>query len=211
MTHYRTIVVDPPWHYGARNGYATPLGNAKGNTASYNARQAMPYPTLTVEEIAALPVPTMAEYDAHLYLWVTQRYLFDARLIVRGWGFEPGAVLVWCKKPKGVVGTYVCSTEFVVFARRGSLPAQHKQLGTWFQWPRSAHSAKPDAFIDMVERVSPGPYAELFARRARFGWDYPIGDQALGGSNVVDARQVWGYCSSDRGVNPDERVPWWQK
>ena len=40
------------------------------------------------------------------------------------------------------------------------------------------HSAKPDAcsFIDLlVEEVSPGPYAELFSRRARFGWDYPIG------------------------------------
>lgn len=51
----------------------------------------------------------------------------------------------------------------------------------WFTWPRAAHSAKPDAFLDLVEQVSCGPYAELFARRARFGWDYPIGDQALGG------------------------------
>lgn len=51
----------------------------------------------------------------------------------------------------------------------------------WWVWPRAAHSAKPDAFLDVVEQVSPGPYAELFSRRARFGWDYPIGDQALGG------------------------------
>jgi len=43
------------------------------------------------------------------------------------------------------------------------------------------HSAKPDAALDLIEQASPGPYAELFARRARFGWDYPIGDQALGG------------------------------
>jgi N6-adenosine-specific RNA methylase IME4 len=52
---------------------------------------------------------------------------------------------------------------------------------SWFTWPRGKHSAKPEAFLDIVEQVSPGPYAELFARRARFGWDYPIGDQALGG------------------------------
>lgn len=51
----------------------------------------------------------------------------------------------------------------------------------WYEWPRGEHSAKPEAFFDLVEQVSPGPYAELFARRARFGWDYPIGDQALGG------------------------------
>jgi N6-adenosine-specific RNA methylase IME4 len=43
------------------------------------------------------------------------------------------------------------------------------------------HSAKPDSFYDFVEQVSPGPYAELFSRRARFGWSYPIGDQVLGG------------------------------
>ena len=37
--------------------------------------------------------------------------------------------------------------------------------------PRLEHSAKPDAFYDLVEKVSPGPYAELFARRERAGWD----------------------------------------
>lgn len=53
--------------------------------------------------------------------------------------------------------------------------------GTWYQAPRAEHSAKPDLFMDLIEQMSPGPYAELFSRRARFGWDYPIGDQALGG------------------------------
>jgi N6-adenosine-specific RNA methylase IME4 len=42
---------------------------------------------------------------------------------------------------------------------------------TWFQWPRGAHSAKPAAFLDIVEQVSPGPYVELFARAPRLGWD----------------------------------------
>lgn len=41
----------------------------------------------------------------------------------------------------------------------------------WFRWPRGAHSAKPEAFIDMVEQVSPPPYVELFSRRHRLGWD----------------------------------------
>jgi N6-adenosine-specific RNA methylase IME4 len=48
------------------------------------------------------------------------------------------------------------------------------------------HSAKPEAFIDMVEQVSPGPYVELFARRARFGWDY-WGDQSLGTAEMEPA------------------------
>jgi N6-adenosine-specific RNA methylase IME4 len=42
---------------------------------------------------------------------------------------------------------------------------------TWFQWPRGPHSQKPAAALDVVERVSPGPYVELFARAPRLGWD----------------------------------------
>lgn len=40
----------------------------------------------------------------------------------------------------------------------------------WFQWPRGKHSAKPEAFMDMVEQVSPSPRLEMFARRNRLGW-----------------------------------------
>lgn len=48
----------------------------------------------------------------------------------------------------------------------------------WWTWPRGEHSAKPEAFLDLVEQVSPGPYLELFARRNRLGWD-TWGDGAL--------------------------------
>lgn len=53
----------------------------------------------------------------------------------------------------------------------------------WWEWPRSFHSVKPPAFLDLVERVSPGPYLELFARAPRLGWDswgygYEIGESA---------------------------------
>jgi len=138
----------------------------------------MPYPTMTVDEIAALPVPALAEDDAHLYLWTTQSFLRDTYRVLDAWGFRQGAILVWSKPPKGVVGTYVCSVEFCIFARRGSLAHNRRQIGTCYQWPRSHHSAKPEAFQDMVESVSPGPYLELFARRQRLGW-HSWGNQAF--------------------------------
>ena len=50
-------------------------------------------------------------------------------------------------------------------------PFQATAEGTWFKAPRSAHSAKPALFADLVERMSPGPYVELFARAPRLGWD----------------------------------------
>jgi N6-adenosine-specific RNA methylase IME4 len=58
-----------------------------------------------------------------------------------------------------------------------------------FQWPRHRHSQKPEAFLDIVEQVSPGPYLELFARRARFGWDY-WGDESLGTAELKEATHV---------------------
>jgi N6-adenosine-specific RNA methylase IME4 len=56
---------------------------------------------------------------------------------------------------------------------RGTAPLSTSEgIPTAFLWPRiGAHSVKPDAFGDLVERVSPGPYLELFCRRPRMGWD----------------------------------------
>ena len=89
----------------------------------------------------------------------------------------------------GLGGTFVNTTEFILFARRGSLPAKRRVDSTWWSWPRPylaqgpTHSAKPEAFTDLVEQVSPGPYLEMFARRARFGWDY-WGDESLGTASL---------------------------
>lgn len=181
---YKTIVADPPWDYGARMtgglGYNRPAKGKPMKAAD------MPYPTMSVDEIAALPVAELAEDAAHLYLWTTQTYLRDTYRVLDAWGFKQGAILVWAKPPKGVCGTYVCSVEFCIFARRGSLEAKRRQIGTCYNWPRSHHSAKPEAFQDMVESVSPGPYLELFARRNRLGWD-TWGNEALNHVELVTA------------------------
>lgn len=70
----------------------------------------------------------------------------------------------------GLGGTYCNTSEFILFARRGNLPARRRVDTSWWRWPRGRHSQKPEAFQDIVESVSPGPYLELFARRARPGW-----------------------------------------
>lgn len=133
---------------------------------------------MTVDEIAALEVP--AEDDSHLYLWTTNAFVCAAYRVVDAWGFAPSTLLVWCKAPKGrgLGGAFANATEYVLFARRGSLAAKQRVNRNWWQWARSENSAKPEAFLDIVERVSPGPYLELFARRQRLGWD-TWGDEAL--------------------------------
>jgi N6-adenosine-specific RNA methylase IME4 len=135
---------------------------------------------MSVDDIAALPVLDFADQNAHLYLWTINRYIETAYRIVRAWGFEPSTLLTWCKPVRlwSPGGAYGLTTEHILFARRGRGAFQQRHETSWFAWPRGEHSAKPDAFLDIVEQVSPGPYLELFARRARFGWDY-WGDESL--------------------------------
>jgi N6-adenosine-specific RNA methylase IME4 len=166
---FSCIVADPPWAYRTQTMRGG-LGYSRPATGAPMTHAELEYPTMSVEEIAALPVPGLARDDSHLYLWTTQTFLRDSYRVLDAWGFKQGALLVWSKPPKGVCGTYVCSVEFCIFARRGHLHHKRRQIGTCFEWPRGGHSAKPEAFLDMVESVSPGPYLELFARCNRLGW-----------------------------------------
>lgn len=79
------------------------------------------------------------------------------------------------------------TSEFVLYARKGKPEHLERADATWWEWPRGEHSQKPDAFLDLVERHPPGPYVELFARRARFGWDY-AGDGSLGTVEIPGLR-----------------------
>jgi N6-adenosine-specific RNA methylase IME4 len=193
MTKYRTIVADPPWPL-KDTGPRTASENGRWDTSGRGQagrRSRLGYGRMSVEEIAALPVARVAESDSHLYLWTVNAFLEEAYDVARAWGFKPSTLLTWCKPPMGLGfgGTFANASEFIIFARRGSLPAKQRIDRTWFEWPRPygrgpIHSAKPDAALDLIEQVSPGPYLEMFARRARFGWDY-WGDQSLGTAEMV--------------------------
>lgn len=197
MSGYRTIVADPPWSYpqgwpvGSQMAQAAKRAARVGVEWDRNRRTPMPYAGMTVDAIKALPVAAMVEDHAHLYLWTTNRYLPDAFEVVKAWGFTYSQTLVWAKTPmgQGPGGTWAQNVEYVLFARCGSLKSLQRFDSCWFNWKRmgKAHSRKPDAFIDMVEQASPGPYVELFARRARFGWDY-AGDGSLGTVTIPGLR-----------------------
>ena len=162
---YATLTADPPWATAARG---TSLIKGK-----WTARGGVGYSTMSLDEIKALPVSDLAAKDAHLYLWVIPSFLRDGFDVIDAWGFKHSKTLVWCKKPRapfmGVFGG--TSLEFCQFAHRGNLGHTGKVGRQWFEWPRHGHSVKPPAFMDMVEKISPGPYLELFTRQARLGWD----------------------------------------
>lgn len=185
---FPTLVVDPPWP--TRTGPMSAGGMGKGFVGGSTKSQPLQYPTMSIEEIAALAVCEIALPDSHLYLWTTNRFIEEAFGVARAWGFEFSTMRVWCKKPMGggLGGAYGISTEYVLFCRRGSLKAKKKIAGTAFHHKRPydergkpKHSAKPPEFLDEVETVSPGPYVELFSRekKPRPGWKY-WGDESLG-------------------------------
>lgn len=170
---YGTIVADPPWRYNATKGL--PTRGYKPSTAEAH------YSTMSMAEIGALPVSELAADNAHLYLWVTNPRLFGDRgdeswsplSIVRAWGFEYRTLITWAKTGSPGMGWYFRGyTEHVMFCTRGRAPIEAAlRESNVVTAPRRNHSAKPPAFYDLVDRVSPSPKVELFAREPRLGWE----------------------------------------
>lgn len=139
------------------------------------------YRTMPLEAICALPVPDLAADNAHLYLWATAPMLPEALQVMDRWGFTYKSNMVWVK-PQMAMGNYFrVSHELLLFGVRGKLPTLRKDIFSWVPLPRTTHSTKPDFFYDIIESASPGPYLELFARRARPGWTV-WGDEVCGGT-----------------------------
>ena len=185
---YGTIVADPPWE-------AT-LGGTWGARVDKGRPQRF-YKTMSLENIKALDVPSAPQ--SHLYLWALSQHIDWGYEVAREWGFEPVITLTWCKPGLGV-GRFRCNTEHVIVARKGSRHGNpfgqggrvsQATDGTWFEWPRGRHSEKPDAFYDLVERLSPGPRLEMFARTKRLGWD--------GWGNEIDSDVCIGTLRQEGG------------
>jgi N6-adenosine-specific RNA methylase IME4 len=177
MSRYRTILADPPWPIAGERG--RPWAG-KGGRRGHDSF--LPYSLMSLPEIEALPVQSLADADAHLFLWVTSAFNREGigARVARAWGFEPLNEIVWAKRQFGLGRFPRPQHEILLIARRGNLPfTGPKNIGSVQVWPHTygagnggkRHSAKPEAATDLIEQVSPGPYVELFARRQRMGWD----------------------------------------
>lgn len=125
---FRTILADPPWQFQNRTGKMAP-----------EHRRLSRYATLTLDEIAAMPVTALVQEPAHLYLWVPNALLPEGLRVMRDWGFEYKTNLVWHKIRKdggpdgrGVGFYFRNTTELVLFGVRGkkarTLPAGRRQV-----------------------------------------------------------------------------------
>lgn len=149
QSRFRTILADPPWDVQQKG--------ARGAEQHYHL--------MSLERIAAMPVAELAEDDAHLWLWVTNATLRDGYDIAAAWGFTVRSPLTWVKFRLGLGNYLRNSTEHLLFCTRGKAPVKFRSQPTWINAPVQEHSHKPEEQFALIERVSDGPYLELFARR----------------------------------------------
>lgn len=175
---FPTVLADPPWRFTNRTGKMAP-----------EHRRLSRYETMTLPEIAALPVGQIAADPAHLYLWVPNALLPEGIEVMRAWGFEYKSNIVWHKIRKDGgsdgrgVGFYFRNvTELVLFGVKGknarTLAPGRRQVNM-LQTRKREHSRKPDEMYDLIESCSRGPYFELFARGTRHNWT-AFGNQSEG-------------------------------
>ncbi len=183
---YRVLVADPPWQFDD----ALP-GATRGAVRNYQ--------TMSLSALMAFPMPRMLD-DSFLFLWYVTSMVDEARALCRSWGFTPsGAELVWVKTTSagafiddpaaglssilptdwrskvtklafGMGRTLRNCDERCLIAKRGRPAVASRSERSVFFAPRGRHSEKPVRFYDIVERLTDGPYIELFARQQRSGW-----------------------------------------
>jgi len=148
---FQVIVADPPWRYETSSN--------------------LPYPTMPIEDIKALPVESIAAEDSLLWLWTTNAHMRVAFDVVEAWGFEYKTLLTWVKDRMGTGEWLRGQTEHCLLAARGKPAFLKGQHTTAIQAVRREHSRKPDEFYALVEETCPGSRVELFSRQRRKSWE----------------------------------------
>ena len=168
---YMTILADPPWRI-------TTSGRRSSKRARGGHGGRLPYPTMSLNDIKALPVGAWAGEGAHLWLWTTNEFLRSGFDVMEAWGFKYLAPVHWVK-PSGIWNWFVHRTQTILFGykERCRFPLARYAPNLIETSDPVAHSAKPDATYAYIERISQGPRLEVFARPwtplfpKRTGWD----------------------------------------
>jgi N6-adenosine-specific RNA methylase IME4 len=173
---YGVILADPPWRY------EHPALSGPERSIEIH------YPTMSLEEICAVPVGGLAADDAVLFLWTTTPKLIESAEVIKAWGFEYRTSAVWVKDKIGTGYWFRNQHELLLVGTKGDIPppALGTQWSSVIEAPRGKHSVKPEVVFELIEDYFPTlPRIELFQRgRARKGWD-AWGDEAQKGCSMT--------------------------
>jgi N6-adenosine-specific RNA methylase IME4 len=172
---YRCISIDPPWP--ERGG-----GKIKRGADRH-------YPLMSIPQIIATVLRASVwrpdPKGCHVWVWATNNYLPHALECMRAWGVRYITMGTWAKATPGYTGVHDTSfvpqrpglgqylrgqTEQLLLGVIGHLAVEAAGQ-TLILAPRGRHSEKPEVAYELIEKVSPGPRLEMFARAPREGWD----------------------------------------
>lgn len=166
---FSTILADPPWQFKNRTGKIAP-----------EHKRLSRYSTMTLDDIKGLPIKSISNSTAHLYLWVPNALIADGLQVMSSWGFTYKSNLIWYKIRKDGgpdrrgVGFYFRNvTEILLFGVRGKNARtlqQGRSQENIMSTQKREHSRKPEEQYKIIESCSSGPYIELFARSPRKDW-----------------------------------------
>ena len=193
---YATILADPPWQFQNRTGKVAP-----------EHKRLSRYSTLGLQEIKEIPVSLVAAEQSHLYLWVPNALLKEGLDVLNAWGFEYKTNIIWHKirqdggpDGRGVGFYFRNTTEMILFGIRGKLRtlSPGRSQVNIIKTRKREHSRKPDELYELIEKCSPSPYLELFARGQRKGWDQ-------WGNEVEDYSPSWPTYNYN-SQNPEKQL-----
>lgn len=190
MQKYKIIYADPPWQYK--------VYSKKGLGRSAESH----YPTMSLEDIQALPVGELADSDCVLFMWTTIPLLKDCFSVMKAWGFEYKTIaFVWIKLNRksdslfwGMGHWTRANAELCMLATKGHPKRKSAGVHQVIISHIEEHSKKPDeARGRIVQLVGDLPRVELFARQKTGGWD-------VWGNEVDCDIQIDGYAEKSGGV-----------
>lgn len=165
---FRVLIADPPWPFRDQLP-----GDSRGASKNYR--------TMSVNSIRAFVLPPMY-HNSLLGLWRVSAMQREALSVLDAWDFELKTEMVWKKLTKhhkrwfGMGHIVRAEHETCLIATSGTPQILTHSIRSLFEAPIGEHSEKPEEFYRIIERLSPGPYCELFARRQRPGWTC-LGDE----------------------------------
>lgn len=152
MKKYQIIYADPPWRYDFSKSDSREVENQ--------------YPTMLVEEICALKVPS--DDNAVLYLWATAPKLFEALQVMKAWGFQYKTHAIWDKEMIGMGYWFRGQHELLLIGTKGKIspPNPKERVPSIYKERRKKHSQKPLYFKGLIVDSFPADWnrLEMFAR-----------------------------------------------
>ena len=172
--HFGALLADPPWRFET--------WGSQENAATDVERH---YSTMSIDEIAALPIGNLAAESCVLFIWICWPTMDRALEVIQAWGFTyKTCAFAWIKADMSTVDMFPddhpvkigtgywtrANSEVCLLATRGKPKRLNADVRQGIIAPRREHSRKPDGVHQRIERLVTGPYLELFARQQRPGW-----------------------------------------